>query len=187
MRGRRLKRRGRGLRSLLTVLVLGTVVVGGLMVAAHLFDEELAHDGVLASQDRERPEPPASWSRIRVQVLNGAGVTGLAARATDLLREGGFDVVEVGNAGSFDHERTRVVSLTDGGQSARAVAGWLGVVEVEVERDSTRYADVTVILGQDWDPDRVSGEKEVAGEVTPVPWWDLRRFLDPKQDTHENP
>lgn len=163
------------------------MVVGGLMAAAHLFDGELAQDEVVASQERERPEPPASWSRIRVQVLNGAGVAGLAARATDLLREGGFDVVEVGNADSFDYEETRVVALTDGGQGARAVAGWLGVVEVEVERDSTRFADVTVILGRDWDPDRVSGEEEVAGEVTPIRWWDLRRFLDLKQDTHENP
>lgn len=187
MSPRRRRRRGGWLRSLGTVLVLGTVMVGGLMVAAHLFDEELAPDEVVASPERERPEPPASWSRVRVEIRNGAGVQGLAGRARDLLREAGFDVVEVGNADAFDYLHTRVLAHTDGGESAREVAEWLGVGEVAVEADTGRFADVTVILGLDWDPDRPGRKEVVEDEAAPVPWWDLRRFLEQRPDTHKNP
>ncbi|HEX8241906.1 MAG TPA: LytR C-terminal domain-containing protein, partial [Longimicrobium sp.] len=40
--------------------------------------------------------PPAG--RVRVQVLNATPTHGLARRATDVLRDRGFDVVETGNA-----------------------------------------------------------------------------------------
>src|SRR5262245_30797239 len=38
--------------------------------------------------------------RVRVQVLNGTTTRGLARRATNVLRDRGFDVVEVGNGTS---------------------------------------------------------------------------------------
>ena len=42
--------------------------------------------------------PHPDLGRVRVEVLNAGGVPGMASRATDHLRESGFDVVYYGNA-----------------------------------------------------------------------------------------
>ncbi|TVR62408.1 MAG: LytR family transcriptional regulator [Gemmatimonadales bacterium] len=167
--------------------VLAAVVVAGLMVGAHLFDEAPEPVEVVASLDRAVPEPPASWSRIRVEVLNGAGIQGLAARARDLLREEGFDVVSHGNADTFDHEETRILARTNDEDGARAVADRLGFDGIELAPDSTRYADVTVILGRDWDPQRPAQGADEPSESDGLSRWDPRRLLDRDGVTHENP
>jgi hypothetical protein len=89
--------------------------------------------------------------RIKVQVLNGSGVTGLAARATRYLRDRGFDVVESGNY-SEKLDSTLVLDRGGKGEWARLVARALGVPLVETRPDSTRLVDVTVVLGSDWIP-----------------------------------
>ena len=184
--GRR-RRRGGGIRSAVGLAALLVLVVGGLMIGAHLFDEAPEPVEVVASLDRDPPEPPASWSRVRVEVLNGAGIQGLAARARDLLREEGFDVVFHGNADAFDHEETRILARTANDDAARAVAGRLGFDRFEVALDSTRYADVTVILGRDWDPERVVPDEEERLQSDGPGRWDPRRLLDRNGATHENP
>ena len=89
--------------------------------------------------------------RIRVQVLNTTGVHGLARRATRLLRDRGFDVVEMGNATpALD---TTVVLDRSGHLSwAASAAKVLYPATARTERDSSRYLDVTVLLGRTWRP-----------------------------------
>ena len=100
--------------------------------------------------------PGPAWNGdpagVRVEVLNGAGVSGLARDATHRLRADGFDVVFFGNAMRFDHGRTVVVDRTGTVARARAVARALGVDSVAAEPDSTLMLEVTVILGDDWPP-----------------------------------
>jgi hypothetical protein len=69
--------------------------------------------------------------RIRVRVLNVSGVPGLARRATNHLREYGFDVVDFGS-GRRD--------------------GRIGVGVIATDPDTSRYVDLTVYLGRDWRP-----------------------------------
>ena len=90
--------------------------------------------------------------RVRVEVLNAGGVTGLASRATDHLRDRGFDVVAFGNAGTSEFGRTVVLARTPDVSDAREVAAALGVDSVAVEPDPQLFLDVTVMLGRDWPP-----------------------------------
>lgn len=91
-------------------------------------------------------------ARVRVEVLNAGGVSGLARRATDHLRDRGFDVVYMGNAGTFEQQATVVVARTADIDAARRVAAALGTDSIAVEPDPQLYVDATVRLGQDWPP-----------------------------------
>lgn len=115
--------------------------------------------------------PAVVAERVRVEVLNGGGRTGMARAATGDLREDGFDVVFFGNGESRDS--SVVFARTDQLELARQVADALGIRRVVAEPDSNLYLDVTVVLGQDWEP-RV--DSTAVSDGTP-PWWDVRRFF----------
>ena len=89
--------------------------------------------------------------RIRVQVLNTTRTRGLARRATLLLRDRGFDVVEIGTQGP-PQDSTVVLDRSGHPTWARLVAEALGEGRVEARPDSSRYLDVTVLLGASWRP-----------------------------------
>lgn len=91
--------------------------------------------------------PPAA--RGRIEVLNGAGRTGLARQATEVLRGGAFDVVYFGNARSRT-DSSEVIDRAGRIEIARAAAERLGIIRVRSEPDSTLLLDATVILGRDW-------------------------------------
>jgi hypothetical protein len=105
---------------------------------------------------RETPAAPESTPgivdgrRIRVEVLNGAGVDRLASRATERLRELGFDVVYYGNADEFGQDTSVAIARLDSVEPARRAADALGLRRVEHRPDRNLYLDVTVILGKDW-------------------------------------
>jgi len=86
----------------------------------------------------------------RVQVLNGCGVGGAGSSLATLLRRaGGMDVVEIGNADSFDYETSVVVDRTGNRNNARRVAGVLGDPPIVLQRSPDRRFDLTVIVGYD--------------------------------------
>ena len=89
--------------------------------------------------------------RIRVQVLNATATRGLARRATAYLRDRGFDVVEIATADST-RDSTLVVDRSGRPEWARLVAAAFGGARVESRPDSSRYLDVTVLVGRDWTP-----------------------------------
>jgi hypothetical protein len=119
-------------------------------------------------------EPPPVDERIRVEVLNGGGRSGMARAGTDFLREFGFDVVALGNARAFDRDSSVVLDRVGRPDWAARVARAMGIAHVETQRDSTRYVDVSVILGAEWEPPgpEVTSEEEEAG----LSWWDPRRI-----------
>ncbi len=89
---------------------------------------------------------------IQLDVLNATDERGLAQRATDFLREKGFDVVEMGNSLVKDQDQTIVYDRTGKVDGALSVAKALGVPQEQVIRkiDPTLYLDVTVIIGRDY-------------------------------------
>jgi hypothetical protein len=89
--------------------------------------------------------------RVRVEVLNATTTRGLARRATLFLRDRGFDVVYVGTA-SPGQDSTVVLSRSGHDEWARLVAQSLGGARVESRPDSSRYLDVTVLIGGTWRP-----------------------------------
>ena len=99
-----------------------------------------------APADARAPE----GTRIKVEVLNGTRTKGLARRATQYLRSRGFDVV--GSGTNIEPRATTVVyNRSSHPEWARLVARALNAPAVNMP-DSSRYLDVTVILGANWRP-----------------------------------
>ena len=99
-----------------------------------------------------RPRPDASaptGERVKVQVLNATTTRGLARRAMQHLRDRGFDVLETGTAPE-QRDSTLVLDRSGHPEWARRVADALGGARVESRPDSSRYLDVTVLLGRSW-------------------------------------
>ena len=101
--------------------------------------------------DAPASERPPAGTRVRVQVLNGTRTRGLARRATMLLRDRGFDVLEVGTLDDA-RDTTLVLDLSGHPDWANRVARALAPARVEARADSSRYLDVAVILGATWRP-----------------------------------
>jgi hypothetical protein len=106
-----------------------------------------ARSSVARSERVARLVPDST--RVRVEVLNATTTRGLGRRATRYLRDRGFDVVDVGNAPA-PRESTLVIDRTGRGDWAAVVAKALGGARVETRPDSSRYLDVTVLLGASW-------------------------------------
>lgn len=138
-----------GLRiAALAAVCLAVLVLIGSMVAGLVGDSP-------AVSEAPPPEPEAR--RVRVEVLNAAGVPRLARRGTEHLRDAGFDVVYYGNARGFHPDTTLVLDRVGDAAAAAAVAGALGVERIRAEPDTGLYLEVTVVLGRDW-VERGSGE-----------------------------
>lgn len=94
-----------------------------------------------------------SGQRVVVEVLNASGVSGLARRATFLLRDRGFDVVGWGNDPKGRRGETLIVDYTDKPEVADRLARVLGGAKIERGKDSLeRGLDITVKLGSSYKP-----------------------------------
>lgn len=89
---------------------------------------------------------------IQVEVRNGCGADGAAARLTRHLREHGFDVVEVGDHVSFDQAHTVVIDRAGNPEAAQMVARAIGLPAAAVVQDVRPdfYLDASVIIGHDY-------------------------------------
>lgn len=119
------------------------------------------------------PPPPGNRDRIRVEVLNSGGRSGMALQATDFLRERGIDVVSWGNAAEFSETSSEVIDRVGDEALATWLRETLGIDSVSADLDPTRLVEATVRLGPEWSiPTTGPVEAPVA-----VRWWDLRRYF----------
>lgn len=137
------RRRGNGL----LLVGIGLLLVTGLVVT------RVALRSRQSVPRAERPERAPTAERIRVEVLNATTTRGLARRATLHLRDRGFDVVDMGTAAE-QLDSTLVLDRSGHPEWARRVAEALGegATRVESRPDSSRYLDVTVLIGRSWRP-----------------------------------
>lgn len=178
------RRRRRGREPVWPLLLVVAVVAGGLGLGNAMSGGDGA-EGPLAALDEAGSggevatgEIPTPEDRIRVEVLNGSGVQGVAARATEILRESGLDVVYFGNESSFGRDSSVVLDRTGRESALEAVGRVLDIGRLEAEPDTTRLVDITVLLGADWDPAAAGPPAEAAEAEDGRPWWDLGRFLE---------
>jgi len=132
------------LRGLLTTIIL----VGAGILIGSFWGEWPITD--LVSGAIEDPVPRPLAERIKVEVLNGSGESGLAQRISNRLRDLGLDVVAAGNADHFDHETTYVLDRSGRIGVALEVARGLGTDSVVVALNPDLYLDATVVVGHDW-------------------------------------
>ncbi len=137
----------------------------GLVVAVLLLVGALFGSGLLEWGERRlgTPADPSSTStaapgtlggereRVSVEVLNGTGAKGAAARVSDRLRDMGFDVKTFGNARDFGHDRSVLLDRSGRAGAARAIADSLGGLPIRSEPAPELYLDATLILGPDWE------------------------------------
>jgi hypothetical protein len=151
--------------------VVALLVVLGLVVGFAMLTLE-----VFRGADRAPPDPQAVTApaeRVRVEVLNAGGVSGVARDATVYLRDLGFDVVHFGNARAFDRDSSFVIDRVRRPDLASAVAKSLGIGNVLTEPDPNLFVDVTVLLGRTW-----SGPAGAASTEPPLrARWDPRGWL----------
>lgn len=159
--------RVRGLGVVVVVLVTGAVL--GTWIAQWLQSPSGGSSAVTV------PIPTVFGPRVRVEVKNGGGRDGMARAATGVLRDAGFDVVEVGNWDVSDEPRSFVLNRMGDLEAAREVADALGIREVRTESGTNLYADLTVVLGAEWSPEVAAVRRRT--EPEPTPWWDLRQYL----------
>lgn len=103
---------------------------------------------------------PAAWAvkpivpagtRIRVEVLNASTVRGLARRATLYLRDLGFDVVRY-TGDSARQDTSVVIDRSGHPEWAALLSQAMGGVAVQSKPDSSRYVDLTLLVGASWRP-----------------------------------
>jgi LytR cell envelope-related transcriptional attenuator len=123
-------------------------VLGASSVAIH---SRAGSAPLLSSMSGQHEVRAPEGVRIRVQVLNTTKTRGLARRATRLLRDRGFDVVELGTVGPT-MDTTLVLDLSGHPAWADAVAKVMAPAHTRARRDSSRYLDVTVLVGSSWRP-----------------------------------
>ena len=89
---------------------------------------------------------------IQVEVLNGCGVSGIADRFTDYLRENNVDVVKTGNYIQFDIDETIVIDRIGNKANSNYVAELLNVRQANsiTQKNNDYFVDVTLIIGRDY-------------------------------------
>ena len=131
------------------VVALSVAGVGAWWVVAHAAGSHSADLRPVIGVDTMRLV--AANVRVKIEVLNASGERGRARRAMHYLRDRGFDVVSVGNA--VRRQDSSVVYVRSGNpQWAAYAARALGSARVEFRPDSSRFLDLTLVLGASFRP-----------------------------------
>jgi hypothetical protein len=86
-----------------------------------------------------------------VQVWNGCGAEGAGKRVADFLRANKFDVKDVGNAPTWNHPATMIISRTTDMGLANELEKFLKTGKVVLIRNGDQLYDVTVVAGPDFE------------------------------------
>lgn len=135
-------------RAIVVVLIIAIVAGGaGLWRMRHRPVSPIT--AATHSTARTTDAAAPAGQRIRVQVLNGTKTRGLARRATLVLRDHGFDVVETGTD-TIPRDTTIVYALSGHPEWAATVAKLFDPARVVTRADSSRYLDISISIGSTW-------------------------------------
>lgn len=95
--------------------------------------------------------PPETVPSLEVAVYNACGVDGLAARAGRRLQELRQEVVTVQTWGGHEFATTFLIDRRGKPALTRRLARHIGPCRVVLERTDDAEADVTLVLGHDWE------------------------------------
>ena len=86
---------------------------------------------------------------IKVEILNGTSINGLANRTATTYRNLGYNVTHIGNAENGDEEMTRVIGHRNDRVILERVAGVIKCKNIFTEKKTE--GSITIILGKDFD------------------------------------
>lgn len=139
-------RLGRNIAIGLVLIVVSTAAVASRYQAS-IASEPPASAQVLISDTAARA--PVN-TRIKVRVLNTTNTRGLARRATTVLRDFGYDVVDFDTDQRTKRSSTLILSHRGHTEWAQRLRRALGTGAIEASTDSLRHVDFTVLIGSDW-------------------------------------
>ncbi len=96
--------------------------------------------------------PPEVIATVKVQILNGCGVNGLAAESKAWFIRNGYDVRDVGNADRNNYEKSRILDRSGNLTAARELAKLLELDDTQIfrmEGPPSRQFDLTFVIGND--------------------------------------
>lgn len=143
-------------RKVQTIGLVATLAAVGVLVGSLAFGlDGTGSPAPVVADGAPGPVAEPAAGRVRVEVLNASGRTGLARVATRHLRDRGFDVVSFGNASGRAGQPSQVIDRVGKRDAADDVAEALGIGRVVAEPDSSVMVDATVVLGKDWAPEKI--------------------------------
>ena len=134
----------------LFVILGALVIVNGLFIFSLISKISTSERGVSGDETAFSEGIVRGDQTIRVEVLNGAGVGGIARRMTDFLRRKGFDVIDFGNAKSFNYHETVVLHRGEDRTAGQLVAQAIRTTNIVDQKNPFLTLDVTLILGRDY-------------------------------------
>ena len=137
------------------LVVLNIVLIGS---AAYKFvikqKKFVRQQSAIVNKKKSKPvKPIPSARKIRVEILNGCGVPGLAMSFAKYLRKHDLDVVDTRNYSSFNVRNTLIIDRTSKYlQNAKRVAKILGIKDsyLQPKLNPDLQVEVTVVLGADF-------------------------------------
>jgi LCP family protein required for cell wall assembly len=110
--------------------------------------------------------PKVAPGDVKVRVLNGSGVPGVAGDSAADLGAAGFSPAGLGDADHFGYARTEVRYAPSAQAKAALVARYLGGVGRLVADTTIRGTDLVLVIGADWKG--VTPPPSTAGQAAPT-------------------
>lgn len=143
------------------ISIVGVLLVGFIIS----FSRNASHNGVPVEVTFPEIEGPRlavevfkknPIQNIKVEVLNGCGIQGLAGKTAEFLRLNQLDVVRSDDADHHNYPKTVIIQRNENYESLKHVSNSFGVLASDESRimivpDETLGVDVTVILGKDYE------------------------------------
>ncbi len=94
----------------------------------------------------------AKMENARLAVLNGTGEEGLAGRVAEILAKFEFNIVEIGNADSWEYVTTHVKDYTGKPYTTRYLMEIMDLTQSQIlfQPDPNADFDIALIVGLNW-------------------------------------
>jgi hypothetical protein len=156
MMGRRTKGKGAKApfnlkQTLFTTALWGLGIINVVLIVSFVSRHFFSGNEPSLNANTDVPAIPAE--NLKIEVLNGCGVNGLAGKYAALLKERGFDPVKTENYENGTTARTYIIDrlspkMENGLKMAKALS--LPKEYVSYQADDKRMVAVSLILGQDY-------------------------------------
>ena len=151
----------------LEVVLNSAIAISGVVLLGFLysFSQNQLHDGIeikpsflntskqpILAKDIYIQNP---IENIKVEVLNGCGVSALALKTTEFLRTKNIDVINSDNADNHDYKNTLIIQRNENVKSLKKIVESFGVylgdsTRIKIIPDESLGVDVTIIIGEDY-------------------------------------
>ena len=130
------------------------LVIWGLVVINAVLISSFIHKIVTPQQVPDIISKTPVVDPVKIQVLNGCGVSGIANEFSEFLQRQRYDIVEVGNAPTWDYENTVIINRERRDKKYvdkfREIIGISRELVYPIKNDEID-SDITLIIGSDYE------------------------------------